>query len=157
MLVIGCSASLSDGAWVWRKANEVRVDDSAKALNLTKDPTYWARCEAAGDTGQGTWDVKLYRACQNKDADFIKACRALAQSAGGPAAAGDGLSDAEMAWCDGDPMWARVNQQAYSMGLVVQSANGMPLWELRGVSGDALRSEGDYARACNAAFEASNH
>ena len=69
---------------------------------------------------------------------------------------GESLSNAEAAICHSNEARPILDAQAFSMGLVATAGEfpGTPPWKWRGVSGDALRSDADYANACNAAFEA---
>ena len=117
ILVVGCGASLSDGAWVWCQANERSVDHTAAVLNMLVRPTYSAHCEAAAHPSSGPFDKKSLDACQDADADFIKACRAAAKDAGGPGSGGEDLSGAEAEWCNDEGV--KVAAKASSMGLTV--------------------------------------
>jgi len=145
MLVIGCSASLSDGAWVWCQANASAVADAAGTLGIHRTTfKFWAI-----EGGSGDLNAPVLRT----DPDFVRACT-LAHS--GTASSG-ALSDADWAWCSDGANTSTVLDASDKLGIAhVQAAFGALPWEETSKSGDQLRSDGDYSRACNAAFAASH-
>jgi hypothetical protein len=162
LLVLGCGTSLTDGEWLWCQDDSNRVASAARALGLARDPGWWSRCTATGDTSLGTGDVYNqllagahdYYACAAADSEYIAACRVVARANGGPAVSGAVLSTAEISFCEKDPYWTATRTQSLSMGQRwFESTTGTPSWVMRGVAVENLRADSDYVRACKSAFK----
>ena len=162
LLVLGCATSLTDGELLWCRDNSNKVGHAAGDLGLAKDPGWWSRCKAAGETDPATGDVynqllagaHNYYACAAADSDYIAACRAVARANGGPAVSGAVLSSAEVAFCENGPHWAETRTESLSMGQHWdQSTTGTPSWVMRGLAVESLPGDGDYVRACETAYK----
>jgi hypothetical protein len=158
-LMAGCSSGLTDAQWVWCQANRDAVKEAAATLGLVLAPRDMAHCVGAVDISS----------CIRRDEEFIKACRAIDAKYGGPPpGASDEVSVEESQFCDGASVGVgggthpdnapRVTEYQFSTGVtfVPDAEHGTPIWELRGAEGERLRTDGDYGRACGAAFGASH-
>jgi len=162
LLVLGCATALTDAELAWCQDNPNKVEHAARGLGLARDPGWWSRCKAAGETDPAAGDVynqllagaHYYYACAAADPDYIAACRAVARVNGGPAASGAVLSSAEITFCEKDPHWTETRTASWSMGQHWdQSTSGTPNWVARGVAVESLRGDGDYVRSCATAFK----
>jgi hypothetical protein len=163
LLVLACGASLTDAEWVWCSGNTNKVTGAARNLGIATNPGWWSRCQEAEDSGPVTGDAvtqvmigsRDYYTCVSADAEFIAACRAVELADGGPAVSGAVLGAAEIRFCEKAPQWTETRAQSVSLGQHwFPSTTGTPSWVMRNVAVENLRSDSDFARACQAAFKA---
>jgi hypothetical protein len=151
MIAIGCAPTMSDAAWVWCQEHVDAVLTAAANLGMDYAWPWEEKEDAAG--------VEHAPDVLASDADFARACRqALADEKPSPflsISTGGNLAIGEASQCLAGVPDGALDTAASEVGIQrvrSRAPTAYPMWGWRNLSGPDLRADGDYAKACMAAF-----